>query len=89
VLDVPAHVSDLLMLACHLEPLFLIMVTEDGSLDFHLDRNIPVPCFTGDGCPQDLDLLTHHLLARLPLLDKAQLFGQIDCSQFAPELASI
>ncbi len=36
VLDVPAHVSDLLMLACHLEPLFLIIVTEDGSLGFRI-----------------------------------------------------
>src|SRR5258708_22161694 len=67
-------------------------------LDFHLDRDIPVPCFTGDGCPQDLAPLPPHLFARLPLLhwsgclpplDKAQLFGQIYRSQFAFELASI
>ena len=36
VLHVPAHVSDLLMLACHLEPLLLIMVTEDGSLGLRI-----------------------------------------------------
>src|ERR1700674_1393627 len=36
VLDVPAHVSDLLMLACHLEPLFLIIVTEDGALGLRI-----------------------------------------------------
>ena len=49
-------------------------------------------CFTGDGCPENLDGLTDHLLAlvarlsgsrSLALFDKAQLFCQIDRSQFA------
>src|SRR5215472_1012548 len=36
VLYVPAHIGDLLMLACHLEPLLLIIVTEDGSLGLRI-----------------------------------------------------
>src|SRR5258708_37177020 len=69
-----------------------------GFLDVDLDRHVPVARFTGHRCPQNLDGLTHDLLAlvplvrrnrRLPLFNKAELFGQIHRSQLAQELAAI
>ena len=38
VLHIPPDVGNLLMLACHLEPLFLIILTKHGSFGFGIFR---------------------------------------------------
>jgi len=66
-------------------------------LDIYLNRHVPLPCFTGDCCPQDFDSFAANLLAlvalfgwlwRFSLLDKAQFFREIDGSQGAKESCS-
>src|SRR6266487_12962 len=69
----------------------------DGDFTY-ADMAHPPASFAGDGRPQDLHGLTRHLFAfvallggnsHFPLLDKTQLFDQVDRSQFAQPLASV